>query len=404
MAKDDWAEWIQPWNWTVQARNSTSDVQKASKAVKCQHPSRYIGLLFVDNFAAVLGIILLGLFKSLAISRSAQDRRNLVWRFLASKPGPVTQSILMGFVTAGINVVMNFANAYKIHHYSGYHHVPLVRLWLLFCSRPTLNWLPVVLGLPFSGLFQNIHARDTWLDIASTAAISELLMQGFGTFTFWNATHLGVKRHFYLRNTLRQFWHGTNAHQMYIGSLLWVMGCLVIIPTWLFVLAFIVQLRRIIATLGNAGRRTRTRLWAFLVVVLWTTPSRIVPAATRQRLRRRYDAFAARVNQRLRRGFAPLGRPSRRVAALYAAWRARHPARPRDPQARMREWYARVPIAMVFALLLGLADYIAQILFWDGFVKAEGIRYCPPDQVIPEIVSIWTTGSIAAVLFTFLGN
>jgi hypothetical protein len=47
---------------------------------------------------------------------------------------------------------------------------------------------------------------------------------------------------------------------------------------------------------------------------------------------------------------------------------------------------------IIFAgAFLGILAYIAQWVFWDGFVKASGDRFCPPDLL--KAGSIWTGGS-----------
>ncbi|ORY19150.1 hypothetical protein BCR34DRAFT_552636 [Clohesyomyces aquaticus] len=59
---------------------------------------------------------------------------------------------------------------------------------------------------------------------------------------------------------------------------------------------------------------------------------------------------------------------------------------------------------IVFAgFSLGLLAFASQWLFWDGFVKAQGDRFCPPKAKIFDVGATWWAGSLIYVGLPFLG-
>ncbi|KAH6677328.1 hypothetical protein B0J14DRAFT_636039 [Halenospora varia] len=427
MAQEDWQEWIEPWNWTVQTRNTSADIQKPSDRVTCQAPSRFLGLFFLDNASSVLSTIIMTFMKSTLVAKRDKNR---LFKFLASqvKPPHWFKSVFWGTVTAAVQIGLNFANAARVQQYSGFHHVPTVRLGLLYCSRPSLNWFPVVVAFFPPSFLQSHKERAIWADVGYTAAVCELLMQAFGSVTFGMTADLGRQRLFYIPKYLYPFWRGKPAVHMYVGALFWLMGCIIIIPFWLIVAFLLGSILKFAHHAGAAAETVQKTLKEYVWEYVWTKPSTYIwtrPAfqkartdlmATKAGLWMSKNIFTPVSNTWNKRKVKP-EKPTQTwfsrniVNGRFTPWGAIRNLREKWDQEQVipdgapdsGPWLEEAPMTMFFAGLLGLVDYVSQWLFWDGFVKSQGSRYCPPNNELPKIFTIWVFSSIAAIVITFMG-
>ncbi|KAI9773652.1 MAG: hypothetical protein M1840_006926 [Geoglossum simile] len=396
MAQADWEEWIVPWNWTVRREKSalnnnnnknnssnSSGIFKTTKQSECQRTSLYLGLFALDNFAVVIFAIIEGWLRYKLVKIDDADRERNFRRGLISlftkrfvRPSGVIWTLAVGAIWSGTEIGVNFANAYYIKHHSGFSHVPLVELALLFCSRPSISWIPCFLGFLPDRNFHSHQAQAVFADIAYTSAFREFVMQVIGGVYLGRTGNVGRQRGFYLIHHLRPYIHGRDAFRMYLGALFWLIGCAVIIPLWLIVILMMVY------DIKLRSRWEKFREWTHKqnrpegeehqghgTIRSWLN-KHIIPA----RISTWIDSTEDKTKKRWRR----LHRWYRQyiVQGKYAPWarwyRRRHENKEKITREPVREgalenWKMTVMTLMV---LVGTASYIAQWLFWDGYVKA----------------------------------
>ncbi|KAH0544740.1 hypothetical protein FGG08_001107 [Glutinoglossum americanum] len=251
-------------------------------------------------------------------------------------------------------------------------------------------------------MFRKTHAgRAVYADIAYTSAFREFVMQILGGIYLGRTGNVGRQREFYLIHHLRPYAHGKAAYRMYLGALFWLIGCAVIIPFWLGVVIFMIisirirdrhirwldRIRKRDKPASSQPRHSRIRRWInkhilHAKVSDWIdhTEDTILRANSnfREKLRRGLDRYV--VQTRVTRWLSSYILHGRFTPwELVLQWRKRRQEenarrlRWRDPDeepegdGKMEE--LKQPI-MTLMLLIGTASFVAQWIFWDGFVKA----------------------------------
>jgi hypothetical protein len=296
MAMLDWEEWIQPWNWTVRAENTSTVIVSPSH---CTHTPLTLLAFFGENIIFLLFSIALSILKVMYIHGREKELPWVVkfhqrchflvylkfwqWpkRLRRENPGEeenesgrsqLLTSVLWSVLMTTVQVGLTFVSAYLITRTRGYHHVPLGRLALLFCCRPRLGWLAC--GLDY---VTNEELLKSWFhfkkskfirkaqialgSISVGAAISEFTLQLLSLYYMGLTANVGRIRGFYLLHRIRPFWRGRDAQHMYLGALFWLIGCVFIFITWVLVFFFSAQLHAlrngIYIRLRNLGRRAK---------------------------------------------------------------------------------------------------------------------------------------------------
>lgn len=283
MAKEDWEEWILPWNWTVAPNNIDLRTGERLPAV-CDKSPWYLGLFFIENLFFLACAVGFGLVRLLLIKRQElkalnsdhlndDPQRTIIYRLLWLRPGPgshqivtgssehlqpretdsrlhpgwLTQSFLgpylpliVGILLAGLQVLVNMGSAYVIKHYDGYNHVPAAKLGLLFCSRPRLTWFASALGLWRNSLpkkhFKLRHGRAAatavLAGVAVSSTVSEGIMQAISVYNMGLTANSGREKGFYAPKHLTPYTRGQDARHMYLGALFWLIAAVPIIFIW----------------------------------------------------------------------------------------------------------------------------------------------------------------------------
>jgi len=147
MARQDWAEWMQSWNWTVhyqpQPLNETGWEATGSQdngngngslvptGVPVCDSARAMEVAFlVDNFVSA-GWAALELFGYWVCCICA-------WGVVMKEVGPWQRSIAGGWVTGGLYLVSNFATAVLWERTQGYRGISTGYVGLLLCARPSV--------------------------------------------------------------------------------------------------------------------------------------------------------------------------------------------------------------------------------------------------------------------------
>jgi len=218
-----WIPTLFPWNWTVQLEQPATlatigiqitDPLTSSKPYVSVPPSgmgacktsttEKLGVFAAVNIVSALLLPILG-------RRTVVNKLTLgVFGNLGSRGWPLT-----GVLSAVLNVLANLVNAHVIRSTPGYENVPYGALALLWCTRPRLAWLAVFLA--------TIEAEEgMYFNCAASAITSEAILQVLGAVYFGISANYGRKKRFYYTGHLDPYPRGVDAHIMYAGALLWL--------------------------------------------------------------------------------------------------------------------------------------------------------------------------------------
>jgi hypothetical protein len=137
--------------------------------------------------------------------------------------------LLTGPATVVLHIASNAIAAYLIKSTPGFGAVDIGQLVLLWCTRPRLAWMIVVL-LPW-------QAKDAiYLSVASSTLLAEIILQAIGAYYMGIATNYARRQKFYLagRLTNGRTPRERDALIMYTGSIMWLSVILIAIATCLW--------------------------------------------------------------------------------------------------------------------------------------------------------------------------
>ena len=135
-------------------------------------------------------------------------------------------------------VVGNFLSAHFIAKVHGYADVPVGELTLLLCTRPSLFMLLCGLGF-FLVLFEDEgfydvrrfpstigrrrsnKIRQYLANVCCANAVTAGIIQTLSAAYFFRTVRTGTSRKFYYSGHLNPYWRGVPAQMMYAGALLW---------------------------------------------------------------------------------------------------------------------------------------------------------------------------------------
>jgi hypothetical protein len=191
---------LKPWPWIIRNNNSI-----INKMPQCPTPETNLGVFAATNVAMLLLTPILG-------------RRTVVQKLTFGLLGKAHSQtwLYMGPFMAGLQLVANTINAVLIKSTPGYSDVSVGNLLLLWCTRPRLAWLVIVLA-PFQA------SEVMYLSCAATTLTAEAILQLLSAYTFGTVANFAQSQHFYnLDHRLDNVPYGVEAKLMYAGSLLWL--------------------------------------------------------------------------------------------------------------------------------------------------------------------------------------
>jgi len=223
---DEWIPALLPWNWTVQAfkqsavpsstgvqvtdpYNSSTPYISVSPSGPGTCPSsttEKLGVFAIVNVISALLLPILG-------------RRTVVSRLTFGVAGRLGSNgwAYMGVLSAALHISANLVNARVIRSTRGYGDVPFGALALLWCTRPRLAWLAVFLATR--------EVEDgIYLNSGASAIVSEAILQTLGAIYFGITANYGRKKRFFYANHLEPYPRGVDAHIMYAGALVWLLA------------------------------------------------------------------------------------------------------------------------------------------------------------------------------------
>jgi hypothetical protein len=177
-------------------------------------------------------------------------------------------------------------------------------------------------------------------------ALSEAILQCFTSYTMGFTADVGRTRRFYYADALVPYHRGPAADRMYAGALMWIIACVLIIIGWV---SFVFLMHRFLRF-----RRKRTaaeRAKKLKVLLAKISDGSLGPTQ-----------FKAEMENE------PLLKPTE-----YNDQKIEHLLKslattPMDNYQRFRKRFIRA------VLSLGFFSFLAQLLFWEGYVKSSGSR------------------------------
>ncbi|KAI9771829.1 MAG: hypothetical protein M1840_001599 [Geoglossum simile] len=119
-----------------------------------------------------------------------------------------------------LHLVSNYINAYIIKRTPGFGGVSIGDLVLVWCTRPRVAWLSILLI--------KIQLNDqVYISVAVSSIVAELLLQMIGSYYMGLGANYARRRNFYPVGRLKFAGIQGAAKLMYVGALLWL--CVVII-------------------------------------------------------------------------------------------------------------------------------------------------------------------------------
>lgn len=276
MAREDWKEWRQPWNWTVEQHNTS---ERRFTRRSCDSATAMFVAFIVDNFVsageAAVELFVYWVLCICGIQEAMKDVKS--WK----------KAVVGGFVSGGLYMISNFGTALMWQlRGDGYQDIPRGYVGLLLCARPSvLGFLSLVSILVrekvgeettpdrvgwadrmrwidseevkrrrrrvggwirrFMGVFKRggrrgyevtdgdlvdgrAKAQQLLTSFALTIGVSELCLQFSSLYSIWKTMLVGFDRGFYSASALQPFEGGSAAARMYGGALV---HCVLCIPS-----------------------------------------------------------------------------------------------------------------------------------------------------------------------------
>ncbi|ORY18257.1 hypothetical protein BCR34DRAFT_362196 [Clohesyomyces aquaticus] len=332
-----------PWKWSLRP-------SKHAQHPKCPGSNAMLGAFALTNAAAFLAAFILKEWKG-RISRNALDDR---WHWVCT-----------GMSIAAIQLLSSLLNAFLVQSTAGYQSLSIVQLMLLFCTIPRLSSISsLLLGGNEPTLSAKVPSK-----IASTL-FAETLLQLLAACYMVMTVKYGQEHDFYHKG-LNNAERGGLAGVMYEGAQLWFLVNVVVL------ISFVLAIRRVLG-------RTMFRLE--------NEPQ---------------PSFAEKVLIQLNDDHEWLRQP---VAPSLAE---ENPGSRENSPLQNEQWnqtnygtiaandqeishspgrFAPLRAASIFTMMF---LWIAQWLFWSGFVGLSGEELCPPKLAMLTLV--WIAGGLASV-------
>jgi hypothetical protein len=339
---EGWIPSLFPWKWTVQKSlidetPGTFGIQTTDPLTSStpSHAASLSGSGSCDSSArkklAVYGVVNL----LTALLLPIIGRRTIVQKATFGFCGNIGSRTwpLMGALSACLNICANLINAYVIRKTPGYERVPIGGLVLLWCTRPRLAWMSLFLAMvqPEDGMY---------LGSAASAITSEAILQAFASVYFILTVKYGSEKQFYLIGHLDPYPRGVSAHIMYAGALLWTIQ---LVSTLFACFVAVTGVNKMISYIRGMVNGAQG----------------VTGAGAASRSQRR-ESMKKWIKSNLALEL-PGDKPNQVLP------RNRNPPKPDDLSS------LEVQISVILTAML--IAYLAQWLFWAGFVKAAQERY-----------------------------
>ncbi|KAE8154291.1 hypothetical protein BDV25DRAFT_147879 [Aspergillus avenaceus] len=355
-----------PWQWIVRPFNNSSMANMtrlpyAEASETCVSNEWKLGSLVVASLATPLALVL---GQKISKSRVAHSypRQSHLWCWISK-----------GTLFAALQIFANWLNALLVQNTSGYGDVPVLQLMLLWCSIPRLTWLTILL----LGLHQSEAIRFI---TGGSMLFSEILLQSLSSYHMFMTINYGREHKFYFGG-IGDAEKGTPAKSMYAGALMWLMA----IGTTIIQLTRAMHKSNRLTGSGSLDPQDQPRD---------THPTSKVPELTNP-LHESYSRSRENLaHYWMNKSSSPektlLISGDARYYTDYGSLSNNH-QRHYDSQKALTESYVDLYTTTVIGMFL---LWIAQWLFWGGFIGLSSEEFCLPG--IGVLTGVW-------VIFSFAG-
>ncbi|KAF2010490.1 hypothetical protein BU24DRAFT_356777 [Aaosphaeria arxii CBS 175.79] len=354
-----------PWQWNVKAvqENSSASTSPMTSLTPTQSSDslnwKLASLLFINLGPVVAGLHLI----------KVEAVHHVVHR-LGSQLIP-SDWLVSGILMAVVHLLTNWINASIVQSTPGYELVPVQELVLLWCTMPRPSWLTTILALQrFPETFES--------SVVAATLTGEMILQALGWYYMYMTFDYGQEHNLYNDRMSRiSVWK--SALLVYMGALMWL--AVAIVAVVLLILASCRSKRK--SVLG----RYETR----------------IPTASSNMRKETMENMMGLFNQRWEDLEDNIARhwlhndPIREVDSLLNSGECQSMGYGTFFIAvRNKQTISKVVLRLVcIAILSVFLLWIAQWLFWGGFIALAADEYCPPRLEILTIV--W---SISALVTT----
>ncbi|KAI1117881.1 hypothetical protein F5Y14DRAFT_402306 [Nemania sp. NC0429] len=329
-----------PWRWTVKAFNDS----KNASSPQLEYPEAEETCASNEWKLGSFALVNLSIFVVTFISHKASRRtstQNRGTRGFLSHAHPSWRWLFDGILIAALQLLANWINTFIVRMSPGYEDVPVLQLMLLWISMPRPTWFAILLigAQPFDSM--NISA-------AASALLAETLLQSLSTYYMFLTVNYGREHGFYFGG-LEQAERGGPAKIMYYGALMWLA---------LRTLVVIRDCRRIMREMGSDDLNS---------------PKPQKGGRT---------TSSADENREAEVGLLASSSGGRVVYGTFSFT-------DEDDEA-LRKSFVKISATTVGSMLL---LWVAQWLFWGGFIGLSSEEYCLPNLEV--LTAVWTVFSVA---------
>ncbi|KAJ5188674.1 hypothetical protein N7472_007688 [Penicillium cf. griseofulvum] len=341
---------IIPWRWKLKPSND-SDITHTpflGDARACASNKSKLTSFALVNIATFL----------VALSQRTGIVRRIARRFpWNSQPWPW---VVKGTLIAALQLLANLFNILFIQQTLGYENVPVIQLMLLWSSMPRPTWLTILLiGVPTFG--------DLKFLAAGSSLFAEVILQSLSACYLLTTVHYGRKHYFYFGG-MDGAERGGPAKTMYAGALMWLSVVSVVIT-------LLIRAMRMNRLTGpgidtpewQGGKQTTSKI---------------------EELMDHLDDRCTRLMESRGPEKTPLIKSRGGDHTDYGTCSVEG----LDDRVSQKSFVGLYAATVISTLLL----WIAQWLFWGGFIGLSSEEFCPPQLEV--LTAIWTVFSLVGAI------
>jgi len=201
-----------PWSWRVQYLANDDNHTQSQTPPSCPSHGIKLGSFAIINVVTFIGTAALG-------RRTVVKKITFGW--LGKRKGS-PHWVPMALLFTSISLTANAVNAVIIKSTPGFASVSVAGLVLLWCSRPRIAWIGVI-------LISVQEEEAMYFSTGISAVLSEIVLQSIGAVYLGLTANFARNYGFYLPSEIGYLetkagmpdGTGSSAHLMYSGALLW---------------------------------------------------------------------------------------------------------------------------------------------------------------------------------------
>ncbi|KAL4782594.1 hypothetical protein BJX76DRAFT_358750 [Aspergillus varians] len=340
-----------PWRWTIKPSIDSEDITATET---CASNEWKLGSFALVNIATFLAAFL--------------SQRRSIHRDACgfSSHSHLEGWFFKGTFIAGLQLLANWFNVLLIQNTPGYADVPVIQVMLLWCSMPRLAWLTILLiGLPPFGAME--------LSAAASLLFAEIILQSLSSYYMLMTVNYGREHNLYFGG-IGGAERGTLAIAMYAGALMW----LFVIGLALFKLR--PAMRKVNGLTGSDILDPPT--WQRAEQTTSKIAEERMPPSYERRAKPTENSAHYRTDRTRGTEETLLASSERVYSTSYGTFsvNVQH-----HSTSRITSLY---PATVIVMLLL----WIAQWLFWGGFIGLSSEEFCPPQ--LGHLTAVWIASSL----------